>query len=128
MDKLKFYVPLYRNGKLVFYNIFQHSGVQWALSMYRTGEFDKMYPNPDEKKERWCHFVFGDFWSRSEYEMIIHEWIGDAEQKIDVFDLCIKPNEQLLKEMIDTVDVKECKKFLREWYRRQREHGIYNYR
>lgn len=117
MDKLEFYVPLYRQGKLTFYNIFQHSGVKWGLSMYRTGEFDKAYPNGDRDR---CLYVFGDLWSRTEYEMIIREWVGDSEQKIDVFSLCIKPNEKLLFEMIDTVPEKECKKFLKDWYRERK--------
>ena len=127
MDKLEFYVPTYRQGKLEFYNIFNHSGVRWALSMYRTGKFDEMYPDPKQKEERWCLFVFGDFWSRSEYEMIIKEWVGDERKKVDVFELCIKPNEKLLRQMIDTVDEKECKKFLREWYKRQKQYGKYGY-
>jgi len=118
VDNLEFYIPLYNQGKLEFYNIFRHSGVRWGLSMYRTGKFDKVYPDGEGDR---CLYVFGDFWARTEYEMIISEWGGDASRKVDMFELCIKPNEKLLFEMIESVPLEECEKFLTEWYRKRRK-------
>lgn len=98
------------------YNIFQISGVKWAVAKYVTmsGEEKRKRDNP-------LFYCFCDVWSRCEYEMILCPWpcnkgdtVEEKGQKIDAYELFVKPNEDLLMDMINSVTVSSAKRYLRD--------------
>ena len=59
----------------------------------------------DYAKENPLMYIFGDVWSRCEWEFAIRGIVDDDDktEKIDVFNLYVVPNGKLLLKMIDEV-------------------------
>lgn len=102
------------------YNLFELSKVKWSVAMWVT---------MDEKRREGItsplHFLFGDVWSRAEYEFIVCPWpYGDGEgvsengQKVDTFMMYVEPNAELLMDMVNSVSVSSAKKYMTEWRKR----------
>ena len=98
--------PTKGNTRLRLYNIFDHQDVRRAISIYKTG--DIMIDDP-------LFFCFAGFWKRSQYEYRISDGFR-TPIKIDVYDLYIEPNKEYLLKIIDLIDKKDCKKWLKEHY------------
>lgn len=129
LDDLYFGVKLYSMSysskserKLETYNLFNFSRVKYSVAMWAAG-------GPEFQKEHdfltWC---FGDVWARCEFEMVVCPWGGLDEEdkvvdvgiKVDTFELYCKPNEKLLRKMVDEVSVSSAKKYLTEERRRRK--------
>lgn len=94
-------------GEFRTFNIFKHPEAQRAICIYKLC--------PERIRHNLCLFIFGDFWSRVEYEMLISPLFGDERWlKVDVYSLYIEPNFPLLKEMIDKVSVSSCKEWKKQ--------------
>lgn len=87
----------------------------------------------DEKERKqhdflgWC---FMDVRGRCEYEMIISDWpykedalLKDVGEKYDIFELYVKPNAALLRDMVDCVSKNSAQVYLRE-YRKRFKRGV----
>lgn len=99
------------------YNLFELSRIKWAVARWVT-------MSDEEKKEITSplHFVFGDVWSRAEFEFIVCPWpYGDGEgvsdngQKVDAYTMYVEPNAKLLMDMVNSVSVSSAKKYMAEW-------------
>lgn len=102
------------------YNLFGFSKIKWSVARWVT-------MSDEEKKNITSplHFLFGDVWSRAEYEFIVCPWpYGDGEgvsdngQKVDTFTMYVEPNAKLLMDMVNSVSVSSAQKYLREWRKR----------
>ena len=99
------------------YNLFDLSKVKWSVAMWVT-----MGEKKREEITNPLHFLFGDVWSRAEYEFIVCPWpYGDGEgvsengQKVDTFTMYVLPNEKLLMDMVNRVTKSSASKYLAEW-------------
>lgn len=129
-NDLKFYVsrPCFDHKKVERWNIFDHFGVKWAVAKYiimSDKERQRLFEEGRHSALLWC---FGDYWSRTEYEMIISPWPYKNEQelaekatKYDIYTLYIEPNEELLMEMIHSVNKETAKKWLAGEARRRKQ-------
>lgn len=106
--------------RLDTYNLFELSKVKWSVARWVT-------MSDEEKKEitNPLHFIFGDVWSRTEFEFVICPWpYGDGEgvsdngQKVDTFTMYVEPNAELLMNMVNSVSVPSAKKYMTEWRKR----------
>lgn len=90
------------------------------LASDRTKSFVAMYIK-DKKTHKYdikdpLLFIFGDFWSRREWEFMA----GDLDapetlKKFDVYEFFVKPNEFLLMGMINDISYNEAESWLREY-------------
>lgn len=108
---------LFHNGRIL------QSVARWVVETNKDPKFEK-----DHDFLMWC---FGDVRSRSEYEWVICPWgrldendkVVDVGKKVDVYEMYVKPNAGLLREMVNQVSVTSAKNYLREekkkWRRRK---------
>lgn len=129
LDDLVFMVPNYGTEKeahpgLSFYNVFRLVKVRDAIAIYK---YSKAYQNYVESlkreghKEDWAFWVFSSTRGRVQYELSIGAPFDDAGEKTDIYTLFIKPNEALLKSMVDSVSRASCKEAWEEYKRRLAE-------
>lgn len=117
ITELEFYVMTYPRAwqrgqrlELVPYNIFQSTRVMRSVAMWIVGKALEGH-----NFLRWC---FGDLDGQTEWEILVSSWPsveGQADaRKFSIFDLYIRPNEKLLKGMIDEVDAKSAEAWLKQ--------------
>ena len=115
-----FYWSQEESVSLKTYNLFDLSKIKWSVARWVT-------MSDEEKKNITSplHFLFGDVWSRTEYEFIVCPWpYGDGEgvsengQKVDTFMMYVEPNTELLMDMVNSVSVSSAKKYMTEWRKR----------
>jgi len=96
--------------KLVWSNIFDYYWIQWGVATWRT-----MSPKRKKEIKDPIFYIFGDTWSRCEWEMLVRGFpTNDEDEKVDVYSLFLKPNSKLLMEMINKVSANSCRVWLRE--------------
>ena len=105
------------------YNLFDSSRVMKSVAVFVT-------MSPEDRKERVSdplHFCFGDTQGRCEYEFMVCPWpfddddlVGEVGQKIDIYEMFVKPNEKLLMDMVNSVTVQSAKRYLTEERKRYR--------
>lgn len=103
-------------GKLTKYNLFEFSRVKWSVATWVAMKEE------DKKGRDFLRYCFGDTWGRCEFEMIICDWpyregtkVEECGEKYDIFELYVKPNEALLRDMVNRVSVSSAKKYLTEY-------------
>lgn len=116
IDELDFGIMLYPMNytkgderRLERHNLFASSRVKWSVARYVTMPLEERKQLTDP-----LHFCFGDTWGRCEYEFVVSPWIGGGEDgyKVDTFEMYVRPNRELLMEIIDRVSVTSAKKYL----------------
>lgn len=102
--------------RLETYNLFDCSRIKQSIAIYKT-----MGDEQRRELSSPLNFCFGDVWGRCEYEMVICPWpIGNDETvsecgiKVDLFEMYVKPNKDYLMKLVDSVDEKDCKRYLKE--------------
>lgn len=130
LDELYFGIKLHsmsysnraERSTLKTYNLFDFSRIKESIAIYRTmsEERKKTLTNP-------LHFCFGDVWSRCEFEFIVCPWpFGDDERvvesgvKVDTYEMYVEPNKDYLMSLVESVDEKDCKKYLSELRKQRR--------
>lgn len=120
LDDLVFMVPRYEDERhfatsesgLSFYNIFQLVKVRDSIALYkytnRYEEFIKLLKKEGDLND-WVHWIFSSTQGRIQHEIYIGSPFGESGEKNDVYNLFIKPNAALLKEMVDSVSKASCK-------------------
>lgn len=108
--------------RMVTYNLFDVSRVKWSVAKWVTMS--------DEDKRRIMDplaYMFFDVCGRTEYEMIVCPWpyndgetVADAGQKVDVYEMYVKPNRMLLLDMVSRVSKSSANAYLREWRKKYR--------
>lgn len=95
------------------WNLFDHYGIKRAVANWVLMSDDRK-----AEIENPLMYLFGDVWSRTEFECIICPWpfheedtIEDSGTKVDVFTLYVQPNTDLLLDIVDNVSAKSA----REW-------------
>lgn len=90
-------------------NLFKSLRVLSSIAIWKT--------LPEERKAEMdaLSFCFGDTRARVEYEFQIGSLWKDKAEKRDVYWLFVEPNRDYLLSLIDKVDVKDCKRFLKWW-------------
>lgn len=119
LTDLEFYIPIWDNGQMRIFNLFHSSSVLKSVALYKTGAFDKYTPFYGEKD--WALWCFGDTRGRVEWEFTFGDPFprDQAElQKMDVYSVFIKPNERILRKMIDEISISSCKTWLSKERRR----------
>ena len=126
INKLYFGVKLYpvlcrdksELKELDTFNLFDLSRVKWSVARYVTmteKEKKSLLSDP-------LHFCFGDTWGRCEYEFVVCPWGGLDENdkvlevgiKVDTFEMYVKPNADLLMDMVNRVSISSAKEYLRD--------------
>lgn len=111
IEDLHFGIMTYNinKGKFVVTDLFNSLRVQHSVATYvankgllHSADLDPLY------------FCFGDTQGRYEYEMLVSDLGERTSQKIDVYNLYVKPNAELLMEMVKSVDPKNAKHWLIE--------------
>lgn len=107
-------------NRLVTYNLFGTSKIQWAVARYITMK-DEERANIDDP----LLFCFSDVWGRTEYEFIMCPWpYGDEDKvelvgkKVDIYTMYVEPNRELLMDLVSRVTVSSAKKYMSEWNKR----------
>lgn len=107
-----------RNEKLEVRNLFNSVRVLRSVARYVT--------MTDKEKKALSSdplvFCFGDTWGRCEYEFVVCPWGGLGEDdrvskvgtKMDTFEMYVRPNAELLMDMVNSVSVSSAKKYLAE--------------
>lgn len=131
LDELYFGIKLhpmnYRNraerSTLKTYNLFDFSRIKESIAIYRTMDEERKKTLTDP-----LHFCFGDVWSRCEFEFIVCPWpFGDDERvvesgvKVDTYEMYVEPNKDYLMSLVESVDEKDCKKYLSELRKQRRK-------
>ena len=104
--------------KLKTYNLFDLSRVKWSVARWAC-------MSPEERKtliDNPLSFLFGDVWGRTEFEFVVCPWpYGDGEgvadngQKVDTYEMYVKPNEKLLMDMVNSVSESSARTYMREY-------------
>lgn len=98
------------------YNLFSLGRIKHSVAMW-------VVMSPEERKKHkflpWC---FLDVWGRCEYEMIISDWpypddakVEDIGERYDVYELYVKPNAELLEDMVNRVSKSSAQAYLKEY-------------
>ena len=89
-------------------NLFDCSRVRQMVANYIIDKSNKRLT--DWQKNEPMMYMFGDLWSRCEWELVVNGLTEDDNEaaKIDIFNLYVKPNERLLLNMIDEVSVRSA--------------------
>lgn len=103
-----------RNG-LVEYNLFDSSRVKWSVATYV-----KMTAKQKAEINDPLAFCFGDTWGRTEWEFIVCPWpyrdedtIDLVGKKVDVYTMYVKPNAELLMNLVNRVTKTSAKEYLK---------------
>ena len=130
LNKLYFGVRLYpmsysskdKATDLETYNLFDFGRVKKGVARYVTMKSDerKRLSNP-------LSFCFGDVWGRCECEFVVCPWGGLKEGakveevglKMDTYEMYVKPNADLLMDMVNRVTVSSARKYLSEERKRR---------
>lgn len=102
-------------ARLEQYNLFGSSRVKRSVAMW-------VLMDDEERKEHdflsWC---FMDVRGRCEYEYIVCSWpypddakVEDVGEKFDMYELYVKPNKELLFDLVSRVTKSSAKKYLAE--------------
>lgn len=105
--------------ELTTINIFGSCKVLWSVAKWAL--MDK-----SERRQHdflpWCFF---DYCGRTEYEFIISPWpytdgdlVEKVGQKVDVYNMYIRPNEAILRHMVEEVSANSAREYLKEDRRR----------
>lgn len=107
--------------KLATYNLFEGSRVRYSVARWVTMD------EKERKRHNFLSFCFFDVCGRVEYEWIISPWpydegalVKDEGKKIDVYEAYVKPNEKLLRQIVDSISVSSATRYLREERKRRR--------
>lgn len=60
-------------------------------------------------------YVFGDVWSRAEYEFLMRPLGSDEDTKIDLYQLYVVPQREHLFSMIEDCSVTSARTYIREY-------------
>ena len=110
-------------SKLQQINLFDSLRVKRSVAAY-------VAMTPEQRRERVndpLSFCFGDVWGRTEWEFIVCPWpfiegtdtISNCGVKVSTYDMYVKPNADLLMDMISRVTVSSAKKVLAEWRKKR---------
>lgn len=98
------------------YNLFNISRVKWSVARYVTMSASERKEISDP-----LLFCFGDVWGRTEYEFMLCPWpyrdgdfVEQVGHKVDMYTMYVKPNAELLMDIINRVTVSSAKKYLAE--------------
>lgn len=101
--------PDLNGNRLKLANLFGYHSVLFSVAKYVEMRETLLKPVNDP-----LFYCFGDFWARAEYEMLISDLGSRNTEKYDIYELYVKPNAKLLMSMVESVDIKDAKKWLRE--------------
>lgn len=74
-------------GKIIKYNVVNTGVIDHLIKMLNQIKEEKGHWNYDDFKEAAKQIYRYYYWSKSEHEIVIKEWVGkETEEKIDVFD------------------------------------------
>lgn len=112
MDIKKLYFGVYQwdfnQKKPREVNLFDSLRVMRSIAIWKT--------IPDDQKNQISDplsFCFGDTWGRVEWEFDISApFFDDNHYKMDIFTLYVKPNAQILLDMVEKVSVESAKRWL----------------
>lgn len=102
-------------NNLTTYNIFDSYRVKWSVATYvaMTAKQKAQVSDP-------LTFCFGDTWGRTEWEFIVCPWpykdedtIDLVGRKVDVFNMYVKPNAELLMDLVNRVTKTSAKAWLK---------------
>lgn len=102
------------SGKMVKHNLFSSMRVLHSIAIYKTKQEE--LENQDWSRGEFdpLNFCFGDLWGHVEYEMQIGGLFQNKTEKFSLWDMYVVPNADLLMEMVNSVSVKSCEKWLKE--------------
>ena len=107
-------------GGLHDWKLFDNLGVKRAVASWVLKSKSEQSQIPDP-----LHYLFGDLWSRCEYECVICPWpfkdgakVAEIGEKYDVYTLYVVPNASLLLEMVENVSATSARKWRAEENRR----------
>ena len=104
------------SNRLVQRNLFDNLRVKRSIAIYHKmtpEERKKLINNP-------IHFCFGDTNGRVEYEMRIapevfkEGMLVKESEKTDIYKMYVLPNSEYLMSLVDSIDEKTAKKWLKE--------------
>lgn len=104
------------SNRLVQRNLFDNLRVKRSIAVYRkmtSEEQQKLVSDP-------VHFCFGDTGGRVEYEMRIapevfkEGMLVKESEKTDIFRMYVLPNSEYLMSLVNSIDEKTAKKWLKE--------------
>lgn len=116
IEELQFFISYwdFNKKKLVTANVFEMPFIGRRVAKYVL-EMTKDEPC-DWALENKCLYVFSDLWSRCEWELAVSDIVStDDWQKVDMVGLFIKPNEELIFNMIKEIKPSEAKRYLKEY-------------
>lgn len=116
VDDLYFGVKVWNSNKneLETINLFDIHRIKYSVAKWVLMD--------DEARAKWdaSMFLFGEVWSRTQFEFIACPWpygdnekISDHGQKIDTFSLYVEPNLPLLLDLISRVTKASARWFLK---------------
>lgn len=119
LEKAKFCVPKWDFNRHTVepFNIFEDIRILLSVASFKTGLFDLLYPSEEERKEHWLRWCFGDTWGRVQYNLLISDPVpaeGDKPEEVHIFDCFIKPNEELLFALVESISTKSCEQWLEQ--------------
>ena len=105
------------------YNLFALSGVKDSVARWVT-----MTPVQRARITDPLMFLFGDVWSRTQFEWMVGPWpyedgmLVENCEKVDVFKMYVLPNKGLLMDLVSRVTITSAKRYIkreREFYGRR---------
>lgn len=124
IDDLFFGVVMYQMGytseekqQLETYNLFDFGRVKHSVAIYVT-----MPPERKKKIENPLSFCFGDTWGRCQFEFVACPWgeldedakVAEVGTKVDIYRMYVKPNAELLMDLVSRVSLHSARTYLRE--------------
>lgn len=107
--------------KLATYNLFNSSRVRRSVAKWVT------MGDEERKRHNFLPYCFSDACGRAEYEWTISPWpydegalVSDEGVKTDAYESYIRPNEKILRQIVDSISVSSATRYLREERKRRR--------
>lgn len=116
LEKLYFGVKIidFNTGEIKTINLFKIGRVATSVAIYVKRRGTKAWKEQVENEHfDPLRFCFGDVWGRVEYEMIVTDMFGKAEEKVDVYRMYVEPNRELLLDMVNRVTVSSARRYLK---------------
>lgn len=106
-NNISFCGPVDKKGKLEYINVIRQDLID------RVKKLIKKNADYEEIKKEIDASLMYDYWSKSEYEVIVSNWTGpDFEQKIDIY-YQLQPNiDRITEYMIRELAPRKCKDIL----------------
>lgn len=104
----------FNQKKMVKRNLFGSMRVLHSIAVYKIKQEELEDNAWLESRFNPLRFCFGDLWGHVEYEMQVGGAFQEETEKLSLWDMYVEPNGKLLMDMVNSVSIESCERWLKE--------------